>query len=163
MELSVSIVLMIGLVFVCFIGLKVFLVWSKTNAGILIHQFGKDHEVQVQLLKRDNEVLAKAVHNWKYRYNKALDGYDVEPDDDDLLDQDYSNEGEQISDLVKLVWKKMPPSIAKIIDEPSLQEAIIKGATKNPKALESLISKFTKEGGAGANDQTKVPAVPYGV
>lgn len=144
MELSVAIVLVIALSFVAIVSLKVFLVYNNTQKEQhhLLH--AKQLDQQWIDIQRNVETLKQDVHNWKYKYHALKRNYDIEADEDEYIDEEQDEEG-QLSDLVKILYPKLPKSVSKIIDKPQLQEAIIKSATKNPDGLASLIERFTKK------------------
>ena len=154
MELENTIVLIVGLVFVSLIAYKVFSVWSRTEKEKHELLYRRDYDQHVKGLEQENERLAYAVANWKSRHKKLKNSYDIEPDDDDddLIDPDDPAE-DRLSDLVKLIYPKLPKSVGRLIDKPELQEIITRAATKNPDALETLLDKFTKKDKAGPSTQ----------
>lgn len=146
MAFESTIVLVIGLVFVSLISYKVFTTWSNAEKEkhALVHQMTLDVKYKQQ--EAELNKLGNAAQNWRDRYHRLKRNYDIELDEDEYFEDDEDGKPEdKVSDLVKIIYPKLPKSVAKIIDKPELQEAVARTASKNPDGLASLIERFTKK------------------
>lgn len=149
--------------FVSLLAYKICRVWfnHEGERHRLLHGLELDSHYKHQ--KDQIEKLTYASENWKARYRRLQRG-DLEPDpddDDEYLDDDDS-EMDKLSDLARIIYPKLPKSLGKLIDKPELQEAMIKGAEKNPDAIASLIDKFTKKEPDAEGSKPQKSMIEYG-
>lgn len=146
MEFESTVVLIIGLIFVSLVSYKVFVTWTRSEKER--HQLVHNQVMDEKYKKQEEQLqhLTKQVWNWSHRYRTLKREYDIEPDEDEYFEDDEDGKPEdKVSDLVKIIYPKLPKSVAKIIDKPELQEAVARTASKNPDGLASLIERFTKK------------------
>ena len=147
-DISVAIVLACMVGFVGIVGYRIFARWqsadlSKAEMSAQLSAAGHAKEI---------DKLRAAVSRYKYRL--ANKKYDLAFDDDeedilDEIDAERDDDG-KISDLVKVIYPKLPPSLSTLIDQPGLQSAIASYAASHPDAVASFIDKFAGRNRAAA-------------
>lgn len=157
MDLDVAIVLAVACGFLSIIGVKALKVWAGTETHKADLEVKVQQDQTVRALESKIGELGQALHRAEVGKTNALNRlhrfqktYELEPDPDDpddFLDPDVAAEPDdspaKLSEIGKLLWPKMPKSIQAVIDKPEFQEAIAKGAAKNPGAIAAIIEKFT--------------------
>ena len=118
--------------FVSIIGWRSMVAYTRQNVNALVA--AKDQELRK---------LQTSVYQYKYKLKNLREDYDIDPDEGEFIDDTESTEG-QISDLVKIIYPKMPTTLARILDKPGLQEAILKQVEKRPELLGTIIDKFAR-------------------
>lgn len=121
---------------------RVFLSWVKHNAQTLKRELESEMANTLEALNSELRVAKDAAHNWQQRFRRAQRQWDFEETEE--LPEDYSIEEDMnLSDLARVVYPKLPPAVAKIIDQPGLQNALANTLQKHPDLIENLITKFS--------------------
>jgi len=143
MQFEVSLVFAFIVIFLGVISLAIFRAWNGANAVTIRTGLEREYSQTIYQLQQELEKTKTAVANWKGRYRR---GWDIYADEDEEIDPD-ADQDIQLSELAKIVYPKLPPALGKLIDQPQLQEAIMKKAASNPDLIGGLIDKFLpKEG-----------------
>lgn len=156
MELDVALVVVGGLVFLGLIGVHAFRYYTGHASSSIRLQLSQEHAAQLQIKDHEIERLATAVHNWKYRYQTQKRGYSFDPEEGEYLDEEDADpeNADKLSEFAKVLYPKLPPAIARIIDDDNFQEAVVKTAQKNSSGIASLLERFLKpssEQGSASN------------
>jgi len=156
MELAPTIVLTVGLVFVSILGVHAFRHWNQANASSIRLSLVQEHQHALDLKDQEMKILQKAVYNWSQRYRTLKKGYTFEPEEEDLLDESEADpeDPDKLSEFAKVLYPKLPPAIAKIIDDDNFQEAIVRTAQKNSTGISALLEKFLKPSEQGSESNT---------
>lgn len=146
MEMGVAVALAAVVVFLGCVGYKIFSVWSAHNTATFQALHRKDFDEDYRRLQDDLERAQTAAHNWRGRYKRLSRSRDIEFDEDDQQDEEaWAEQDEEgtLSEIVKALWPKIPPSLAKIIDKPAFADAVAKTAERNPDGVAAIIGKLT--------------------
>jgi len=142
-QFEVSLVFAFIVIFLGVISLAIFRAWNGANAVTIRTGLEREYSQTIYQLQQELEKTKTAAANWKGRYRR---GWDIYPDEDEEIDPD-ADQDIQLSELAKIVYPKLPPALGKLIDQPQLQDAIMKKAASNPDLIGGLIDKFLpKEG-----------------
>lgn len=126
----------------------------KTNAVTIRHELEKEYGKTIGDLTTDLEKAKTAVHNWTMKYRRLQKQWDFEEGEE--LPEDYDlNEDMNLSDLARVVYPQLPGPLAKIIDQPALQNALVGTLEKHPNLISDLVDKFTNSTKAESPNNTK--------
>lgn len=161
MELSVAIVLMVGLCFIGVIGTKLGQVYFKTEEkkghnDVEIQRKSEalrmEHQLQLVDAKAEIKYLKSSNKNYQYKINTIRSNYDVDYED---IDEPEGEDDVKLSELAHSIYPKLPPSLGRLIDREEFQNAIIKTVEKKPDILNTFIDKFisksSDQGGSSLN------------
>lgn len=146
MELSVAIIMMISVIFVSVLSLKAFLSWNRGEERKTDREFALQRDAKITELEKNLATYYNQAKNYKHKYSKIRDSYDLDLDDitEDDVEGVGADEG-KLSDLAKTLYPKIPPSLASLIDSESFQTAIINTVKKNPGVIDTIIKKITPD------------------
>jgi len=153
LETETAIILLVGIIFVGILTYKAFKQYNLTEASKSEIVLNNKQEIAV----KENEIkeLQNSNRNYVYKIRKMRENYDLSYDD---IDYDEENQDEEfkLSDLATSIYPKLPPSIAKLIDKESFQDAIVKTVEKRPEVLTTFIDRFLGKKGEAPQGSSKI-------
>lgn len=157
MELDVAIVGSIVLSFVGILSYKAFAKYNSSESAKAVIQLQTDQTTLIfQSRIKD---LENSNRNYIYKVKRMREKFELSYDDIDY-DEENPDDEFKLSELATSIYPKLPPSLAKLIDKESFQDAIIKTVEKRPEVLTSFIDKFLnkKESSAENGSTNKLEA-----
>lgn len=154
METEPTAILAGVLVFIGIVSQRIFSQWMKSNSMAIRHDMEKEYGKTIGDLTLELEKAKTAVHNWSAKYRRAQRQWDWDESED--LPEDYDlSEDMNLSDLARVVYPKLPGPVAKIIDQPALQNALVGTLEKHPNLISDLVDKFTNSTNSNNTNTTK--------
>jgi len=153
MELNVAITLTFLALGVGVIGYKALKTYLMSNEKISLRAEKVEMESKILTQKNEIEKLENSVVNYKYKNGRLRREYDLDFEDFDTEEEE--DEG-KLSDLVKYIYPKMPPSLKKIIDNEELQGVVMKRFAENPEKTMGLLERFLPKKQEGSTNKEEV-------
>lgn len=151
METETAVILLVAIIFVGILTYKAFkqyTIMEATKSEIVLNN-------KQEITIKDNEIkeLLNSNRNYIYKMRRMRENYELNYDDIDIDEDEEDGEaGFKLSDLATSIYPKLPPSLAKLIDKESFQDAIVKTVEKRPEVLTTFIEKFLNKKGAPSSD-----------